>query len=80
MRCENHVLEVRRGEAFTAVLCSGQETGDVASALLSLVRRDTCHVLLLTARHLSQLTGQHSQPEVFSLTTREGFKNISSVT
>jgi len=70
VRCEDQVLEVRRGQTFTAVLCSGQETGDLASTLLSLVRRDSCHVLLLTARHLSQLTGQLSQPEVFSLTTR----------
>ena len=69
--CEDSSLEVRRTKTFTAVLCSGRETGDLATLLLSLTRRDSCHVLLLASRHLSQLTGEDSDQNVFCLSTRD---------
>ena len=78
LTCGDSELEVRRGEAFTAVLCSGQETGDIAAALLSLVRSDTCHIILLATRHLSQLSGAEpdSEQNMFSLSTKHWSQSL----
>ena len=69
LRCEDSSLEVRRGENFTTVLCSGHETGNIGAAVLQLASRENCHVVVLVSRHLSQL--RTSQPQtVYSLATK----------
>jgi len=69
LSCEEASLEVRRGENFSAVFCSGHETGNIGPAVLSLAARESCHVVLLASRHLSQLRSDCGQT-VFSLATR----------
>ena len=69
LSCEDSRLEVRRGENFTAVFCSGQETGNIGPALLSLAALESCHVVLLVSRHLSQLRTE-SGHTVYSLATK----------
>ena len=69
LRCQDSRLEVRRGENFTTVLCSGRETGNIGPAVLSLASRESCHVLLLVTRHLSQLRTDQPRP-VYSLASK----------
>ena len=53
--CDDMAVDVMRGEKVTLVSCSGHETGNIGHVLLSLTNPDTCSVLVLTARHVSQL-------------------------
>ena len=71
LRCESEdsSLEVRRGENFTTVLCSGHETGNIGAAVLQLASRENCHVVVLVSRHLSQLRTEQLPPTVYSLAT-----------
>ena len=62
-------VEVARGEKFTQVLCSGQETGNLGSLVMSLAS-DTCSVLLLASRHVSQLKSEEDTCGVHCLVTK----------
>ena len=63
-------VEVVRGEKFTQVLCSGQETGNLGSVVMSLAA-DTCTVLLLGSRHVSQLKSEEDTCGVHCLVTKK---------
>ena len=63
-----NTVEVVRGERFTQVLCSGQETGNIGQLAMALAS-DTCSVLLLTSSHVSQLKSEESTCGVHCLVT-----------
>ena len=63
-------VEVVRGGKFTQVLCSGQETGNLGPLVMSLAS-DTCSVLLLTSRHVSQLKSEEDTCGVHCLVTKK---------
>ena len=63
-------VEIVRGGKFTQVLCSGQETGNLGPLVMSLAS-DTCSVLLLTSRHVSQLKSEEDTCGVHCLVTKK---------
>ena len=53
--CEDMSVDVMSCGQLTLASCSGHETGNIGHVLLSLANPDTCAVVVLTARHVSQL-------------------------
>ena len=52
---DQEMIDVVRSDQLTLVSCSGHETGNIGHVVMSLAQSDTCHVLVITARHVSQL-------------------------
>ena len=63
-------VEVVRAGKFTHVLCSGQETGNIGPLVMSLAS-DTCSVLILASRHVSQLRSEEDTCGVHCLVTKK---------
>ena len=63
-------LEVRRGRMWTHVSCSGLESGNIGRVLLSLAATETCRVLVLASRHVSQLRCEEESRGVHCLATK----------
>ena len=63
-------LEVRRCHTWTHVSCSGLESGNIGRVLLSLAATETCRVLVLASRHVSQLRCEEESRGVHCLATK----------
>ena len=70
--CSEDVIDVGRSDSYTVVSCSGHEDGNIGHVILDLANTATCHVLVLTSRHVStvKLEAEDCRSNVYSLMTK----------